>query len=239
MDAIEQGLTLFRIGEWVVDPMANRVRGENGETRVEPKVMAVLVYLAARPGQAVTRSELEAAVWSGVVVSYATVTGAVQKLRKVLDDDPAHPRFIETLSKKGYRLIAPVTPLEATPEGDESGERAETAFPAWTRRRYLPVAVIAVLFLIILAYAWLFEGAGDGVESGREDAPKTIAVLPFRNLTDDASQDYFAEGMSDELIASLARFSNLQVTARDSTAFYRNTQLETRNPRLEETIPSL
>ena len=82
------------------------VRGSNS-VKLEPKVMAVLVHRASRSGRPVSRAELEDTVWAGSVVSYYAVTGAIQKLRKAFGDDPSTPRCRETLSKKGYRLVAP------------------------------------------------------------------------------------------------------------------------------------
>ncbi|GMQ84287.1 MAG: hypothetical protein BMS9Abin06_1065 [Gammaproteobacteria bacterium] len=84
----------FRIADWDVDPAINRIsRGEQA-FKLEPKVMEVLVYLAGRPGQLVTRAELEDTVWTETIVGYDSVTGAIQKLRKVLDDNPKQPRII-------------------------------------------------------------------------------------------------------------------------------------------------
>ena len=75
--------------------------------------MAVLVYLAERPGEAISLQELEEEIWAGTIVSYDALTGAIQKLCKALEDDSRHPRIIETLSKRGHRLVAHVEPLVA------------------------------------------------------------------------------------------------------------------------------
>jgi DNA-binding winged helix-turn-helix (wHTH) protein len=101
------------IADWRVEPALLRITHNGDSLKLEPKVMAVLVYLARRPGQVVTREELEDSVWAGAIVSYDALTGAIQKLRKAFNDDPRRPRIIETLSKKGYRLVVPVQPLDA------------------------------------------------------------------------------------------------------------------------------
>src|SRR5688572_14628436 len=111
----------LRIGEWWADRTTNELcRG--GETlRIEPKAMEVLMALAGRAGQAMSRDELLAEVWSGVVVGDEALTQTVIKLRKALGDNPRSPTYIETISKRGYRLIAPVgeaaDPQPARPPG--------------------------------------------------------------------------------------------------------------------------
>ena len=229
MNGIERGSARFRVAEWVVDPSTYRVSRGKDEVRLEPKVMAVLVYLADRAAQTVSREELEAAVWTGTVVSYDAVTNAVKKLRKVFDDDPAQPRFIETLSKKGYRLIAPVSPAPAPMGSPGTQPHDGEVISEHRRRRAAPAAVLLALLMALVAVSvWLRERAPENAGQVGGAEPKSIAVLPFRNLTGDPAQDYFAEGMSDDLITSLASFSNLQVTARDSTFFYKDTALKTR-----------
>ena len=128
----------LRIGDWIVEPSINRLRRGRQEARLEPKSMDLLVYLASHTNQVVSRSELEASVWQGTVVGYDTLTGAIKKLRSALGDDRAHPRYIETLSKRGYRLVAPVqgwaapSPLPAARAANRAGsvkpaEQPETA----------------------------------------------------------------------------------------------------------------
>ncbi len=101
----------FAVADWVVQPSLLRIACGERSVRLEPKVMALLVYLAERAGQVITREELERQLWAGVVVSYDSLTGAVQKLRRAFGDDPRDPRIIETISKTGYRLIAGVRSL--------------------------------------------------------------------------------------------------------------------------------
>src|SRR5262245_24655990 len=94
----------LHIGDWHADPRTNELT-RNGETiRVEPKAMEVLVFLAERAGQVVSREALLAALWSGTVVGDDTLTQAVIKLRKSLRDEARSPQYIETISKRGYRL---------------------------------------------------------------------------------------------------------------------------------------
>src|SRR3989344_1278112 len=106
----------FRVADWVADPTTHRLHRGNTEVRLEPRVMALLACLAARAGELVTREELERRVWGRTVVGYDALTSSIIKLRKALGDDSRQPRFIETVSKKGYRLIAPVGAVAPSPE---------------------------------------------------------------------------------------------------------------------------
>ena len=119
--------TLYVAG-WRVDASTHRIDRDGKTIKLEPRTMAVLVYLARRPGEAVTREELEREVWSGVVVGYDALSNTIAKLRKAFADDRKNPRVIETISKVGYRLIGetgePVAlPARVYPAGDQSLER--------------------------------------------------------------------------------------------------------------------
>lgn len=98
----------FRLGEWWVEPSLNRLTRRGDAVRLEPKMMDVLVALARQPGQVVTKAELEAAVWPGVFISDSVLTRAVAGLRRALGDDAQAPRVIETIAKRGYRLLVAV-----------------------------------------------------------------------------------------------------------------------------------
>jgi Tol biopolymer transport system component/DNA-binding winged helix-turn-helix (wHTH) protein len=120
----------FLLGDWRVEPSLNELRRGSTSSRITPKAMEVLVVLAARGGDAVSRDELLDSVWSGVHVQEEVLTRAVADLRKVLADDPQAPRYIATIPKRGYRLIAPVSPAgpeNAVPERERSESRGGLA----------------------------------------------------------------------------------------------------------------
>src|SRR5215510_14139072 len=98
----------LQVGEWTVEPALNQVSGAGRTAKLEPKAMALLRYLADRPGQVVSREALLSAVWPGVVVGDDSLTQAIIKLRKALGDTADAPNYIQTISKGGYRLVAPV-----------------------------------------------------------------------------------------------------------------------------------
>lgn len=221
MDAGKQ--TPFRVADWRVDPASNRIIHGDKVIRLEPRVMDMLVYLADRPGQVVTRDELEANIWKGRTVSYDALTSAVQKLRKAFDDDARQPRIIETLSKKGYRLVAPVGLPDDAPNTRHLHENP--ALAPRNRKPWLSAGtVIALMVLLVTIAALMRPGAWNSSEymADKEVTPNSIAVLPFDNLSGDPAQEYFADGMTDDLITRLARSPGLLVIARDSSFFYKN-----------------
>ena len=96
------------MGEWSVHPTLNRLSRNGEEVRVEPKVMQVLEALAETPGEVVTRETLVARVWPGVFVSEDVLHRTIRELRRIFGDDTSNPTYVETIRKRGYRLIAPV-----------------------------------------------------------------------------------------------------------------------------------
>lgn len=216
-----RGTTPFAVGEWEVHGRSNELRRGATTLRLEPKVMQVLCFLASRPGQAVTREELEAEAWPRMVVTYDALTNAIIKLRKALGDDARNPRYIETLSKSGYRLIADVRPLEAGPEGPP------TQAPA-PRARLHRLALAAALSAAAGLLLWLTLTPDDPPTTVAEGArttrtPPGIAVLPFENLGAAPEQDYFADGITEDLITDLSKLPGLRVVARNSAFAYRGT----------------
>jgi adenylate cyclase len=219
----------FRIDDWTVEPALTQISRDGNTTRLEPRVMAVLEYLAQRPGRLVSREELEQAVWAGTIVGYDALTGAVQKLRKAFNDDPRRPRIIETLSKKGYRLVAPVVPLPAPLQTATAAPPAGTPTrrkPAFRR----PTGMVILLSLLLAAGGityWYLSQLRMSPDAADMAAVSTIAVLPFDNLGHEPDQDYFTDGMTDELITGLARHPELLVIARDSAFMYRDSKMDT------------
>lgn len=102
----------FRLGRWLVVPSQNLVEHDGAATHLRPKVMDVLVVLARSGGEVVANEALLEAVWGKRFLARSALSGAVCELRKVLGDDTQQPRYIETVAKRGYRLVAPVVPVE-------------------------------------------------------------------------------------------------------------------------------
>ncbi|MDH5408904.1 MAG: FlgO family outer membrane protein [Gammaproteobacteria bacterium] len=216
----------FVLGDWKVDPAGGRLSRGAEETRLEPRVMALLCYLADRKGLLVSREELEDNVWAGMVVGYDALTSAIIKLRKALNDDSRQPRYIETLPKKGYRLIADVsqqtaeTPLDSP---KSSRNRRSTDQLSWK----LKIAVAVILPIISGVLIYLLNE--DDTESYlANNSVPSIVVLPFSNINSGKEHDYIADGITEDLTTDLSRMSKLMVISRRSAFIYKGQKTDVR-----------
>jgi len=213
----EQPSRRLMLGEWSVDP-ARDVLARAGESiKLEPKAMEVLVFLAGRPGTVVAQRDLEAAVWRDVIVTPQSVYQAIAQLRRVLGDDARQPRYIETVPRRGYRLVAPVEWVEDVPAPAIASRPAETAAvptPAASRPRdgrwLAGAGFVLVLASILIGAAFLNRSAVS-------EAPKSIAVMTIQNAAQDADSSYLAEAITEELVNALGQVDGLRVVARNST----------------------
>ncbi|HEV7877187.1 winged helix-turn-helix domain-containing protein [Bradyrhizobium sp.] len=166
-------------GRFSLDPRGGLMSGARS-VRLTPKALALLSFMAGRPGEVIGKEELFGAVWPEVTVGDAALVTCIQELRKALGDDARRPRYIETLHRRGYRFI---------------GKLAAAALPAATDDKAGALAL--------------------------PDRP-SIAVLPFANMSEEADQEYFADGISEDLITGLARIHWLFVIARNSSFVYKD-----------------
>jgi len=209
----------FQVADWQVDPKSARISRAGETIKLEPKVMAVLVYLASHAGQVVSREELEAAVWAPSIVSYYAVSSTLLKLRKAFADDPKNPQILETISKKGYRLLAPVRRGAPVPESPPRVRPTSSSQVFWW------AGAAVVLLGIVLAITILRPTAPEPV-GDLQRAQRSIAVLPFENVGDDPTQGYFADGIADDLITDLTKISGLVVISRDSSFAYKGEPID-------------
>ncbi len=199
--------------------------------------MEALVYMASRAGETVTREELEENVWAGTVVGYYSLTGTMQKLRKAFDDDSKNPQVIETLSKLGYRLIADIKLL---PDSEATkGAGAEPLVDSVTTQAKKPapnksIFLIAGLFVAVIGlYSLLSEKSNSPVPLSSitqthlpASVSPSIAVLPFENQGSDKNNEYFVDGITNDIITDLTKIAGLLVIARDSTFEYKDSSME-------------
>lgn len=216
-EAVDNSLSAgLRIGPWRVQRSLNQLEQGARTVHLEPKVMEVLVYLAARPGQVVGRDALLTAVWPGVVVGEDALTNAIIKLRKALGDTARKPVFIETIAKRGYRLIAPVATVVAEPSGP--GRRDPAPRPR-ARRRKRMAASAAIMFLACIGVGTalvLDRSASVPAPPAVPDwsqlaARTTIAVQPFSVIGDDPQHAVLARGLVADLMTDLGRVQGLTV----------------------------
>ena len=142
----------IRVGPWLVEPRLNIVSRKGTAVRVEPKVMEVLVCLAAHPGEVLSKEELLKAVWPDTFVTDDALTHCISDLRRVLEDDAREPRVIQTIPKRGYRLVASVVPANGTQPSTQTVPTTVTgAVTRGARRLWTWAAVGGVVSIVILS----------------------------------------------------------------------------------------
>jgi transcriptional activator of cad operon len=232
----------LRIGDWSVNPIAGQISRGADTVRVEARAMRLLLCLAENAGEVVSIDELLSQVWSGVIVTPDSVYQAVASLRRLLGDDPKQPVYIATVPRLGYRMVAKVDSRTAAP-ANSPGDAAETdqgslanteetgplRKPAPPSRMYLALGVSVVLILGGLMFYLLVvrdSAAHATVASANVTAnAKTIAVLPFLDLTDGMNEEPFADGMTEELIDKLSKVHGLRVPAPTSSFYFKGKQM--------------
>ena len=204
----------FHVADWYVDTEANRIQYGDQDIKLESKVMSLLVYLAKNQGNVVSREQLEADVWANRVISYDALTSCITRLRKVLGDDSRNPVYIETVPKKGYRLIAPVRwantgQISAQDAGHDTSEQKINTNN--TARYFFLLALIA--FIVIAGFVFTASKPKPGDDISETSQTPSIIIRPFENLSDEASQAYFTNGITADISIALSKLSGLRVIA--------------------------
>jgi TolB-like protein/DNA-binding winged helix-turn-helix (wHTH) protein/Tfp pilus assembly protein PilF len=244
--ALEPCPRLIRFGTFELDLRSGELQKQGRKIRLEGQPVQVLVCLLDNPGELVTREELHRRLWpADTFVNFEHgLNAAVKRLRRALNDSADNPRFVETLPRRGYRFIAPiqaisgpgaapaapltVTAAELNPIQEEleasDEDRADPAaqVPAVVNRQWrrgwilLPAAFIVVFGIVVV---WSRQQ-----RIPPPPAIRSLAVLPLENVSADPSQDYFSDGMTDELITELGQISELRVISRTSAMTYKGTR---------------
>jgi TolB-like protein/DNA-binding winged helix-turn-helix (wHTH) protein/Tfp pilus assembly protein PilF len=216
----------FQVGPWLIEPSLNAV-SHNGESiHLSPKVMSVLVCLAQHPGQSVSKEDLLQTVWPDTFVSDDVLKGSISELRRVLEDDAHEPTIIQTIPKRGYRLVATVQPVNGAPESSTEN-RPETQRAVVNTRKFWMGALAVVGATLLFVFLGANFGGLRARLASKMGAPQihSLAVLPLQNLSNDPAQEYFSDGMTDALITDLAQISSLKVISRTSSMQYRQTKM--------------
>jgi len=195
--------------------------------------MEILAVLVEQRGEVVTREHLVERIWGKDVFldTDNSINGAIRKVRQALKDNPEEPRFIQTVTGRGYRFIAPITDPEAqrlvvVPKPRPPVTPLPIAETLTVKlipyRRWVVFAISIALIVAMGAYLWSRAQTRPGAPGGR----LMLAVLPFENLTGDATQEYFSDGMTEEMIARLGGLDpqHLGVIARTSVMQYKHNQ---------------
>ena len=196
----------LKVGEWTVEPDLNQLSAMGKAARIEPKAMAVLLCLARRAGQVAGRETLLAEAWPGVVVSDDALTQVIIKLRKALEDDPDRPSYIQTVTKRGYRLVAPVS---LAPQ--------KRALLVPSRHRVYWIAGVSALALLFAIGVWwsatqLSTRPSPAAGAISDPAqPPTVAILPFEALGKDGKELALARGITADLLTDLSKSPGLSI----------------------------
>ena len=223
----------LRFGVFEVDLRAGELTKRGVRIRLQEQPFQVLAMLLEKPGELVTREELRKKLWGQTVVDFDHgLNKAINKIREALGDSAENPRFVETVARRGYRFLADATPIDTAahrrpgPETEDlvpptDSHRVEIADagmpPKQPHRTHVWIGSGFGLVLILAAsLSWILY-------SQSQSSPKirSLAVLPLESLSGDASQDYFADGMTDALITDLAQISALRVISRTSVMTYK------------------
>jgi len=216
MEAPSPMIEIVRFGTFQLDLKARELRKAGLKVKLQDQPFRVLSLLIDRAGQVVTREQLRENIWpSDVYVTFDQgLNNAIKKVRIALEDSADNPRFVETVAKRGYRFIAPVTvePQEASEPASPQRSRSFRKTPAF--------ALAAAVVLASLAY-WSWHRPAPRAKTSSEKV--ILAVLPFDNLSRDPEQDFFSDGLTEEMIAQIGKLNpqRLTVIARNSVAKYK------------------
>jgi DNA-binding winged helix-turn-helix (wHTH) protein/TolB-like protein/Tfp pilus assembly protein PilF len=192
----------FRVGGWTVEPALNQLSAEGRNVKVEPKAMAVLLYLAERPGQVVTRETLLSTVWRDVVVGDDALTQVVVKLRRALGDQTEEPCYIQTVQKRGYRLVAQV----ASSADDSSGKDPRK------RHALRSLGAAGAVLLVAVTLVWRFDSEVASIDAGAERAARpTVGITRFEAVGNDPQEVLLARGITADLATDLSKMSGVWV----------------------------
>lgn len=218
---------LIRFGIFEVDLTSGELRKRGVRIKLQEQPFQVLVTLVQHPREVVTREELQKRLWPpDVVVDFDSgLNKAVNRLREALGDDAENPRFIETLPQRGYRFLADVEASSVEPPPEPA---AREHHPVPNRS---PIARRGLLGLAVGAVAIPFVYVGYRSLFSRSHRIEAVAVLPLENLSGDIEQEYFSDGMTDELIGEIARIRSLRVISRTSIMRYKG--------RLRKSLPEI
>jgi TolB-like protein/DNA-binding winged helix-turn-helix (wHTH) protein/Tfp pilus assembly protein PilF len=222
---------LLRFDNFELDVRAGELRKRGARLRLHGQPLQVLATLLSRAGDVVTREELRAQIWTAdTFVDFDhSLHNAIARLREALGDSAETPRYIETLPRRGYRFIAPVESSVESPavskltlEPSRSAQAAPPGDVPVALARRTPRAFLAAGFLTLLVVAlavWLTRTGSPSISAARP--LNSIAVLPLENLSGDPSEEFFADGMTDQLITDLAKVRSLRVISRTSVMQYK------------------
>jgi TolB-like protein/DNA-binding winged helix-turn-helix (wHTH) protein/Tfp pilus assembly protein PilF len=237
LDSYNGAETTVRFAGFELNLKTGELREDGVAIRLQPQPTLILTLLASRPGNLVTREEIQQRVWgTETFIDFDTsLNSAIRQIRHALKDNTGSPRFIETVPRRGYRFLAPLEKVENNGSGpavqpsavlDHSTTREqEPLVPAikprpWWRAKWLLAAGGTALAALLVVAIWftLFRGRGEAIDS--------VAVLPFVNASTDSDTEYLSDGITETLIGQLSQVPQLKVMARSTVVRYKDSNID-------------
>src|ERR1700676_509376 len=217
-------LQLIRFGIFQLDLASGELRRNGAKVKLQEQPLQILKVLLQNPGRVVSREDLRRRIWpEDTFVDFDRgLYSALARLRDALSDSANSPQFIETVPRRGYRFITSVETVTVAPPGEARSAPA----PPKSARRFLILARASLVLVTCSILAFLLNSGFSGIPRFTRAAPPihSLAVLPVENLSGDATQEYLADGMTDELITALAQLGNVQVISRASVMRFKGTR---------------
>jgi TolB-like protein/DNA-binding winged helix-turn-helix (wHTH) protein len=228
---------IVRFGVFEVDLQEGEVRRSGLRQKLGPQPFQVLQAMLARPGELVTRDELRERLWPDktYVDHELALKKCINRIRQILGDSAESQRFIETVPRRGYRFIAPVEQSGASVASDRptitvvpvrqegaGKNNAQAAHKAAKRPAVLAILVGAIGIFIVLGLVITLRPFTKAKAPGELQSIRSLAVLPLENLSGDPAEDYFTDGLTDELITALAQTTDLRVISRTSVMQFKS-----------------
>jgi DNA-binding winged helix-turn-helix (wHTH) protein/TolB-like protein/tetratricopeptide (TPR) repeat protein len=205
---------VLRIGDWVLDAGTHRLRRGSEERILEPKEFAVLIQLAEAAPAFVSTDDLLARAWPKTIVVSNAVHQVIRRLRQCFDEDARSPRYIETLPRRGYRLIVPVGEHPLATMDDAAGTTHQPskieATPSKRSRHWVAAAVLLGIGTVLAVAGWWHHGAGETAAS----PVSSVAVLPLTGVGLPADSAWLTHGIASELTSMLATIPTLKVASQ-------------------------
>ena len=217
----EENQHFYQFGPFRLDPLKRRLSKDGEVLRLTPKAFELLLVLVEEHGRTVEKDELLERVWAGTIVEENNLNQNITALRKLLGDSRQESQYIATIPGVGYRFVAQVRKIEITQRRNDATEEAAPSAPGHVpkSRSVFRYAVLILVPLVLVAIAYVLY-----TREKPRPAISSIMVLPLENLSGDASEEYFADGMTDALIGDLAQIGGLHVISRTSSMHYKGTK---------------